>query len=64
MMTVQHARAKASVLFDFLLKKHHLRCRPVTEQGLQAVRVSTHLFTSQSDCERVIAGLKASTREL
>ncbi|HRE06328.1 MAG TPA: aminotransferase class V-fold PLP-dependent enzyme [Opitutaceae bacterium] len=64
MVAVQHARASASVLFDFLYKKHRLRCRPVTEQGLQAVRISTHVFTSPADCERVVAALKASTREL
>ncbi len=33
----------------------HMRCRVVTEQGLDAVRVSTHLFNSEDECDRVVA---------
>lgn len=32
-----------------------MRCRIVTEQGLDAVRVSTHLFNSEEECDRVVA---------
>lgn len=32
-----------------------MRCRIVTEQHLDAVRVSTHLFNSEAECDRVVA---------
>jgi selenocysteine lyase/cysteine desulfurase len=64
MTTISHHRADASKLFGYLLKKHRLRCRPVTEQGLQAVRISTHVFTSAADCERVITAVRAAAKEL
>lgn len=64
MTTITHARANAGNLFNYLLKKHGLRCRPVTEQGLQAVRISTHVFNSPAECERVIAGVRAAARDL
>ncbi len=36
----------------------HLRCRIVNEQGLDAVRVSTHLFNSEAECDRVVAATR------
>lgn len=62
--TVRHARADAGKLYGYLLQQHRLRCRPVTEQNLGAVRISTHVFTSRADCERVIAALRAAARDL
>ena len=62
MTTIHHARAGAGKLFDFLKEEHGLRCRPVTEQGLQAVRISTHVFYSHAECERVITGVRAAAR--
>lgn len=64
MTTITHARVKAGRLFSYLWDKHGLRCRPVTEQGLQAVRISTHVFNSPAECERVIAGVRAASRDL
>lgn len=64
MTTVRHARARAGALFEYLVRAHGLRCRPVTEQGLEAVRVSTHVFNSPAECERVVAALRLSVREL
>jgi len=64
MTTIRHARADAAKFFGHLLSKHRLRCRPVTEQKLNAVRISTHVFTSAGDCERVIAAVHASARAL
>lgn len=63
-VTVRHARANAGRLFGFLLERHRLRCRPVTEQGLEAVRVSFHAFNSDAECTRVIAGMRAAARAL
>jgi selenocysteine lyase/cysteine desulfurase len=64
MVTISHQRASAAKLFDYLFKQHRLRCRPVTEQGLQAVRISTHVFNSAADCTRVIAGVRDAARTL
>lgn len=62
--TIRHERADAGKLFGYLLEKHRLRCRPVTEQDLRAVRISTHVFNSAADCTRVIAAVRASVRDL
>lgn len=43
-------------LFRHLLEVHGLRCRVVSERGLDALRVSTHIFNSREDCDRVIEG--------
>jgi selenocysteine lyase/cysteine desulfurase len=51
-------------LFGYLRKEHGLRCRPVTEQGLNAVRVSFHVFNSRAEAARVIAGVRAAARAL
>ena len=37
-----------------------MRCRIVTEQDLDAVRVSTHLFNSEAECDRVVAVTRAA----
>ena len=62
--TFQLPRVPAAKLNDYLKRRHRLRCRPVTEQGLQAVRVSTHLAKSPAECERVIVAVRAAAREL
>jgi len=62
--TIRHPRAEAGDFFGYLMKKHGLRCRQVSEQGLRALRISTHVFTSHADCDRVIAGVQASLRDL
>lgn len=62
--TIRHPRAESGPFFDYLFKEHRLRCRVVTEQGLRALRISTHVFTSHADCDRVVAGVKGSLRAL
>jgi selenocysteine lyase/cysteine desulfurase len=64
MTTIRHPRADAGKFFTYLVKTHHLRCRPVSEQNLAGVRISTHIFNSHEECERVIAGVRASVRDL
>ncbi len=64
MTTIRHTRANADKFFEYLMKTHRLRCRPVTEQGLEAVRISTHVFNSHPECDRVIAAVQASARDL
>ncbi|MDZ4700440.1 MAG: hypothetical protein SH809_12100 [Rhodothermales bacterium] len=40
-------------LFRVLLSEHQMRCRVVTEQGLDALRVSTHIFNSEEEVDRL-----------
>ena len=46
-------------IFEHLLADHRLRCRPVSEVDLNATRVSTHLFNSIEECDRLIGALDA-----
>jgi selenocysteine lyase/cysteine desulfurase len=62
--TIRHARADAHKFFGYLMEKHRLRCRPVTEQNLGAVRISTHIFNSRADCAHIIAAVRAAARDL
>lgn len=62
--TIRHPRADAHKFFGYLLEKHRLRCRPVTEQELGAVRISTHVFNSAAENERIIAAVRGSVRDL
>ncbi|MDB6167253.1 MAG: L-cysteine/cystine lyase [Verrucomicrobia bacterium] len=64
MATIRHARANPGRLTGYLQKKHRLRCRPVGEQKLEAVRISFHVFNSAAECDRVIAAVRASARDL
>lgn len=45
-------------LYRFLAKEHSLRCRIVSERGLNAVRVSTDVYNSREDRERVVEATK------
>jgi selenocysteine lyase/cysteine desulfurase len=47
-------------LFRYLLSEHSLRARVVSEQGLDALRVSTHIFNNIDHCDRVIAATRAA----
>ena len=58
MTTFRTERVPYDRLFSYLLETHGLRCRVVTERGLDALRVSTHIFNSPEDCERVLAGTR------
>lgn len=59
-VSFRHLRAGAHKMFGYLMGEHRLRCRPVTEQGLEAMRVSTHIFNSPAECDRVIAAVRAA----
>lgn len=63
-VTIRHTRASAEKFFGYLWQEHRLRCRPVTEQGLNAVRISTHIFNSPAECTRVIRAVHAATNVL
>ena len=62
MVTFEIKGHEASKLFGYLLGQHGLRCRPVTEAGLQAIRVSTHLFNQASGVDQVVAAVAADPR--
>ena len=47
-------------LYQLLSTEFKLRCRIVTEQGLDAIRVSTHIFNNTSECDRVVEGVQAA----
>lgn len=46
-----------SEIFGRLWADHQFRCRPVSEQGLDAVRISTHLFNTEEECEGLLAAI-------
>lgn len=48
----------AGDVFGYLLEQHRLRCRPVTEDGLNAVRVSLHVFNTAEQGERVVGAVR------
>lgn len=50
-------------LFGRLWGDHHFRCRPVSEQHLDCVRVSTHLFNTADDCVRLLEAIRQVTRQ-
>ncbi len=54
MTTLKSARVPFRDLYT-AYSQAQMRCRVVMEQGLDAVRVSTHLFNSEEECDRVIA---------
>lgn len=44
-------------LGERLQKEHRMRLRPVSEQGLNALRVSTHLFNLPAECDALVAAI-------
>ena len=64
MVAFRHPRAGAQTLFAYLRTEHGLRCRPVTEERLEAVRVSTHIFNTPSECDRVVKAVRAAAAAL
>ncbi len=50
-------------IFERLLADHHLRTRPVSEVGLDAIRISTHLFNSPEECDRLIGAVAEVLRK-
>ena len=57
-VTFRSPRIDFNKLFGRLLGEFKLRTRPVSEQGLNALRVSTHLFNSPSECARLVEGVE------
>jgi selenocysteine lyase/cysteine desulfurase len=62
MVTFRTARVSHDQLFSRLLRDHAMRARPVTEQKLNALRVSTHLFNSPAECDALVAAVEKILR--
>jgi selenocysteine lyase/cysteine desulfurase len=62
MLTFRTAAVPYDKLFERLFKGHGLRCRPVSEQGLNGIRVSTHLFNTPVECDNLIAAVEKILR--
>ncbi len=62
MVTFQVDGMEAGKVFGQLMETERLRCRPVTEAGLDAVRVSLHVFNTLEQTERVASSLARLTR--
>jgi hypothetical protein len=60
-LTFRSSQLGYEPLFGKLLSDHRLRCRPVSEQHLDALRVSTHVFNSVEECDRLVAAVRQIT---
>ncbi len=58
MITFQHASLPYPALEEHL-NAYHLRTRPVSEGGLVALRVSTHIYNSPEEVDRVLEGVRS-----
>ena len=61
--TFKTDRMPYDALNRLFAQEHKLRCRVVTERGLDALRVSTHLFNTPAECDRVIHATKKALKE-
>lgn len=62
MVTFRTTAVPFDVLFGRLLKEHALRCRPVSEQKLNAVRVSLHVCNLPAECDALVAAVEKIVR--
>jgi selenocysteine lyase/cysteine desulfurase len=62
MITFRVASVPYDQLFGRLMKDHAIRTRPVSEQGLNALRVSTHIFNSPAECAALVSAVERITR--
>lgn len=56
-LTFRSSRMGFEELFGRLWRDYRLRCRPVSEQGLDAVRVSCHLFNTTEEVGRLLEAI-------
>jgi selenocysteine lyase/cysteine desulfurase len=49
-----------SKLQTFLSEKYQLRTRGIYEGGLDAIRISLHLYNSFADVDKVLEGVQAA----
>ncbi len=63
MTTFKCAKVDFHNLYESLSHDYHFRCRIVEERGLNAVRISTHLYNSKADCDRVMESVQDILRK-
>jgi selenocysteine lyase/cysteine desulfurase len=63
-ITFRTPKMSYSKIFERLLVDHRLRCRPVSEVGLDATRVSTHLFNSPEECDLLVGALAETLKRV
>ena len=61
--TLKMANVPYDRLYNYLIGTHKLRCRIVTERGIDAVRVSTHLFNNEDEVDRLIGAVATAARD-
>lgn len=61
--TFRSPRVPYDKLFGALWGEYQCRCRPVSEQKLDALRVSTHLFNSTAQVDRLLDGIVTVLRQ-
>ncbi len=59
MITFRVEKLPYRELYRYLLGEHGLRCRIVSERGLDALRVSTHIFNQEDECDRLVEAVRA-----
>jgi selenocysteine lyase/cysteine desulfurase len=57
MLAFRTATVPFDQLFGRLMKERTIRCRPVSEQKLDALRVSTHVFNTPAECDALVDGV-------
>ncbi len=62
-MGFRTSRIDYNDLLGVLARERRFRLRPVSEQGLDSVRVSTHLFNSAQECELLLAAINDTVRK-
>lgn len=58
MTTIRHTEIPWDKLNAYFGSEHKLRTRVVTEEGLNAVRISTHMYNNEEQVERVLHALR------
>lgn len=58
MLSFRTPRLGYREMFSTLVSDYGLRCRPVSEQGLDAVRVSCHIFNTVDDIDHLIHAIE------
>jgi len=57
-ITFKSSKVSFDPFNNALSRDYKLRCRRVTEQGLNAVRVSPHIYNSLEECARLVEAVK------
>jgi len=58
MTTIRHREVPWDKLNAYFGSEHKLRTRVVTEEGLNAVRISTHIYNNEEQVDRVLQALR------